>query len=142
MALPVSDHGKWATGMMKKLLDVSAIPANALYQAKNAAMRPNEPPALIAVGFGALAAVSFMYPIAKQRNARSSVRKSKKNATVDLRVQRRRTVVKTNHPYSRSVSVHTSSEDCIPKGIARKIDGTLKHRPPFREKKQSRNHPV
>lgn len=46
LARPVGDHGKWATGMMKKLLLVSAIPARALYHAANAAKKPKRPPAL------------------------------------------------------------------------------------------------
>lgn len=37
---PFADHGKCATGMMKKLFPVSAIPARALYQARKAANRP------------------------------------------------------------------------------------------------------
>lgn len=67
---PLSDQGKWATGIRKKELLESAIPARALYlviisyelvrlgvciayQARNAASKPNPPPALMAVASGA-----------------------------------------------------------------------------------------
>lgn len=74
---PLSDQGKWATGTTKKLvvhvskisrleiycgsylLDESAIPAKALYQARNAARIPKPPPALIAVVFVAAAPVAL-----------------------------------------------------------------------------------
>lgn len=83
--------------MMKKLLLVSAIPANALYQASKAAAIPNAPPALIKELLGA-PPVCFWYPSAKNKKAKSRVRKSRKKATVDLRVQRRSIVVNTNQP--------------------------------------------
>jgi hypothetical protein len=79
------------------LLLESAIPAKALYQARNAARIPNPPPALMAVLFGAPLEWS-RYPIPRQRKARSSVKKSEKNATVDLRVQSKSRKVKINQP--------------------------------------------
>jgi hypothetical protein len=79
------------------LLLESAIPAKALYQARNAARIPNPPPALMAVPFGAPLEWS-RYPIPRQRKARSRVKKSEKNATVDFRVQRRSKKVKMNQP--------------------------------------------
>merc|ERR1711977_285385 len=50
---PFSDQGKWATGMRKKELLGSAIPARALYQAMKAAKIPNAPPAIIQPSCGA-----------------------------------------------------------------------------------------
>jgi hypothetical protein len=44
--------------------------------------------------------LGFRYPIPSRRKARSSVKKSKKNATVDFRVQKTRIVVKMNQPWS------------------------------------------
>ena len=41
---------------------------------------------------------ALRYPIPKRRKAMSRVKKSRKNATVDLSVQISRTVVKMNHP--------------------------------------------
>lgn len=40
ISLPFALHGKCATGIMKKLFPVSAIPARALYHARNAANSP------------------------------------------------------------------------------------------------------
>jgi hypothetical protein len=45
------------------------------------------------------------YPIPRHINARSKVKKSRKNATVDLSVQRRRRNVKMNQPCERYVSI-------------------------------------
>jgi hypothetical protein len=53
LSMPFADHGKCITGMRKKLFDVSAIPAKALYHARNAAKRPKYPPPLINVPLGA-----------------------------------------------------------------------------------------
>lgn len=84
--------------MMKKLLDVSAIPASALYQAKKAARTPKAPPARVRPVFGSPAAFSYMYAQASKRNVMSNVKKSKKKARVDFRVQKSSSVVKINHP--------------------------------------------
>lgn len=84
-------------GVGSHLLEVSAIPATALYQARNAAMSPNQPPALMMGTLGAPSLVCRL-PIASNRKARSSVKKSKKKATVDLRVQMSRMKVKMNQP--------------------------------------------
>lgn len=94
---PLSDHGKCATGMTKKLLLESAIPARALYQAKNAARIPKAPPALMAEIRGA-PSTRARYPIPRQRNARSRVKKREKKATVDLTVQMSNKKVKMNQP--------------------------------------------
>lgn len=83
--------------MMKKLFDVSAMPARALYQAANAARIPKAPPALMQDVLGC-PPEGWRYPMASRRNARSSVKNKKKKATVDLNVQNKRRVVKMNHP--------------------------------------------
>lgn len=80
------------------LLESSRIPANAEYHAKNALQIPNAPPVLIRLGPGAPAAFGLSQPRARKRKARSSVKKSRKKATVDRSVARRRRVVKINHP--------------------------------------------
>jgi hypothetical protein len=41
---------------------------------------------------------AYRYPRKRKRNAKSRKKKSKKNATVDLRVHNKRIVVKMNHP--------------------------------------------
>lgn len=82
--------------MIKKLLEVSAIPARALYQAANAANIPKAPPARMQPVFGAPVEPTCRYPIANIRNAMSRVKKRKKNATVDFSVQMRRRKVKIN----------------------------------------------
>lgn len=87
--------------MMKKLLEVSAIPAKALYQAKKAAARPKAPPPRMRPVLGSPAAFSYMYAHASRRNAMSRVKKSRKKASVDLKVQTSRMVVKMNQPWSR-----------------------------------------
>jgi hypothetical protein len=123
---PFSDQGKCATGMMKKLgerqglaeltieigrdapqntttgrtylFEVSAIPANALYQASNAASIPKTPPAMVSWGCTSPFGPCLMKEMARQRKARSKVKKSEKKATVDFRVQMSRIVVKMNQP--------------------------------------------
>lgn len=80
------------------LLEVSAIPARALYQANRAARRPNAPPAMVRPWCGFPSASSLRYEMARKRKARSRVKKREKNATVDFRVQSRRMVVKMNQP--------------------------------------------
>lgn len=87
------------TGMMKKLFEVSAIPARALYQAKKAAANPKPPPALTQEGLGWSSEFSYMYAMASMRKARSRVKKRRKNARVDFKVQTRSTVVKINQPF-------------------------------------------
>jgi hypothetical protein len=79
------------------LLLESAIPAKALYQAKKAARIPKTPPALMILRVGAPLSRT-RYPIPSSKKARSRVKKSKKKATVDLSVQRRRRKVKMNQP--------------------------------------------
>jgi hypothetical protein len=87
------NHGPGAT----YLFEVSAIPAKALYQARNAARIPNPPPALMSVGSGA-PSTRWRLPIPSIKKAKSSVKKSMKNATVDFRVQIKRRKVKMNQP--------------------------------------------
>ena len=103
------------TGTRKKELLGSAIPARALYlsvmsagglfrqakathHAKNAAKMPNTPPAVRQPGCGTPLLSACKYAIPSVRNAMSSVKNSKKKATVDLSVQIKRTVVKMNQP--------------------------------------------
>ena len=81
------------------LFPSSAIPAKALYQAINAANSPKNPPALMIGGLGAPAASRCRYPIPSRRKVKSRKKNSKKNATVERRVQMRRIVVKINHPF-------------------------------------------
>lgn len=80
------------------LLDVSAIPANALYQAINAVMTPKIPPALLMLAFKPPTSVCWNRAIARSRNVMSKKKNSEKNATVDFSVHRRRMVVKIHHP--------------------------------------------
>jgi hypothetical protein len=83
------------------LFELSAIPASALYHAANAAMSPKAPPATIHPPCG-FAPSFWRYPIPSRRNAMSSVKKRKKNATVDRSVHKRRMVVKINQPIKKS----------------------------------------
>jgi hypothetical protein len=76
----------------------SAIPANALYHAKSAAKIPKYPPALINLVSVFPLSSAYKWPRKRKRNARSSVKKSMKKATVERRVQSRRMVVKMNQP--------------------------------------------
>ena len=80
------------------LLESSAIPAKALYHARNAASNAKKPPALRMGGFGMSIASRCRYPMLSSMNARSRVKNSKKNATVERRVQSTRSVVKMNQP--------------------------------------------
>ncbi len=80
------------------LLEVSAIPARALYQARKAARIPKTPPATVKPWLGAPLGPILMNEMARKRKARSRVKKSMKNATVDFRVHIRRIVVKMNQP--------------------------------------------
>lgn len=83
--------------MMKKLFEVSAIPASALYQARKAAIIPKAPPARVRPIL-APAAPGYRYDRARKRNAKSSVKNSRKKASVDLSVHMSKIVVKINHP--------------------------------------------
>jgi hypothetical protein len=75
----------------------SAIPAKALYQAAKEARRPKTPPALMTLALG-VPSVAWRYPIPRRRKAMSRVKKRKKKATVERRVQMTRMVVKMNQP--------------------------------------------
>jgi hypothetical protein len=81
---------------------LSAIPANALYQAAKAAKSPKYPPALIHEAFGPYEPLGPMeldkYPIPRRRNAMSRKKNSRKKATVDLKVHIKSKVVKIHHP--------------------------------------------
>jgi len=136
---PLSDHGKCATGTTKKLLLESAKPAKALYQARNAARIPNPPPALIAVLFGAPLEWS-RYPIPRQRKARSRVKKSEKNATVDLRVHKRSRKVNINQPnkknpkeFKKTALVPPPSAVTIPKPPGVRVMAKEIQKPPYEE---------
>lgn len=93
----MGDQGKWATGMMKKLLLLSAIPARALYQAAKADRRPKRPPAFWSLRLGKPPEGSKKAS-PRSRKVMSRKKKSRKNATVDLRVHRTRMKVKINQP--------------------------------------------
>ncbi len=86
------------------LLESSRIPANALYQAVNAASSPKNPPALIIGGFGAPLELRCRYPMPRRRNAMSRVKKRVKNATVERSVATKRMVVKMNQPCKSCIS--------------------------------------
>ena len=85
-SMPFADHGKWPIGIRKKLLLSSNNPATALYQAKKAAQRPKKPPVLMRSPLTTPGAVSCKWPIARNKKAKSRVKKSKKNARDDFRV--------------------------------------------------------
>ena len=80
-----------------KLFEESQIPAQALYQARNAASNPKKPPALLTGTFRS-PSTSWKRAIARRRKAISSVKKSRKKASVDFSVQKTRIVVKMNQP--------------------------------------------
>jgi hypothetical protein len=93
----IIDASETIEGSKTDLLELSAIPASALYQAVNAASNPNAPPAVIHAEFGALP-LFCRYPMPRSKKAMSSVKNRKKKATVERSVQIRRIVVKMNHP--------------------------------------------
>lgn len=84
--------------MMKKLLLESAIPARALYQATKAVRRPKKPPALIRWVCGWPWGSWKRYPTPSMRKVISRKKNSRKKATVDRKVQKRRMVLKMNQP--------------------------------------------
>lgn len=78
---------------------LSAIPEKALYHARKAAIMPKPPPALVSLLAESRAPLSSAYSAqASMRNARSRVKKSRKNMTVERSVQSSRMVVKMNQP--------------------------------------------
>jgi len=84
---------------------VSAIPAKALYHARKAASMPKPPPALVSFSADLRAPLLVAYsPQASMRKARSSVKKSMKNMTVDRSVHSNRMKVKTNQPVRKKPS--------------------------------------
>jgi hypothetical protein len=101
LCLPSSLHGKCNTGTKKKVLPLSAIPANMFHQAINAATIPKEPPARFKAWLGVVTpfmVVVYMYPVASMRKVSHTVRKREEKATVDLRVRSQRMKVKMNQP--------------------------------------------
>lgn len=80
------------------------MPASATHQAKNAARRAKNPPAIRTFSFGSCFSLRRIYPTPRSKNAMSTVKKSEKKMTVDLRVQRSMRNVKMNHPYGTVVS--------------------------------------
>lgn len=85
----------WHTGMVKKLLDVSAIPARAFHQAINAVIKPKIPAAFWT---GRLTEPSTVLKcaIARSKNVMSRKKNRLKKARVDFKVQTRSKVVKMN----------------------------------------------
>jgi hypothetical protein len=79
------------------LLEESAIPAQALYQAQKAARRPKKPAAWI-TGFLGAPLEWRSQPIPRRRNVISSQKNKRKNMSVERRVQKSRIVVKMNQP--------------------------------------------
>ena len=86
----------------------SAIPAKALYQARNAANNAKYPPALI-IGVLGAPSVACKYPILRSKNAMSRVKKSKKKATVERSVQISSKNVKMNHPIRKNPKAFAKS---------------------------------
>lgn len=80
------------------LFDSSNIPARAQYHAANADSKLKKPAVLIIGGFGPPLASRCKYPIPSNKNEISSVKKMKKNATVERSVAMRRRVVNMNQP--------------------------------------------
>lgn len=96
-SLTLSLHGKWTTGITKKLLLLSAIPASILYHAKKAAIIPNAPPALVRATFAAPSTLAtYALPSIKYVNHTKS--NSEENATVDFSVQVHKMKVNMNQP--------------------------------------------
>ena len=93
----MSAHGKCRTGTTKKELLGSAMPASALYHAKKAARMPKAPPARKQPVFGS-PPDGCRYATPRKRKVRSSVKNSRKNATVDFKVQMSKMKVKMNQP--------------------------------------------
>lgn len=84
---------------------LSWIPAKALYQAKNAAKKPNRPPVFCRAKAAVALPKSLAYcSMARNKKHRSRVKKRRKKATVDRRVQRRMMVVKMNQPVKKKPS--------------------------------------
>lgn len=97
-SMPLTDQGKWRTGITKKLFESSIIPANTLYHATKDVRSPKNPPALMMGGFGKPSLLRCRYPMASRSKVKSTVKNRKKNAKVDRRVSRRRSVVNMNQP--------------------------------------------
>lgn len=99
--LPFSLQGKCNTGTKKKLLPLSAIPANMFHQAMKPATMPKAPPARLQFWLGAVTpsiVVVYMYPVASIRKVSHTVKKSEEKATVDFRVRIQIRKVKMNQP--------------------------------------------
>lgn len=90
----IDKEERWVT----HLFESSAIPANALYHARNAASSPKKPPALMIGTVGFPFALRCRYPIPSSKKVRSRVKKRRKKAMVERRVATRRIVVKMNQP--------------------------------------------
>lgn len=126
-ARPFSDQGKCQTGIVKKELELSAIPASATYliaptcqqlllavhfrgretyQARNAANKPNMPPAFwIAVSWPPPTTSGVRrYEIPRRRKVIQTQKKRVLKTTVDFRVQSQRRKVNMNHPWDHQLS--------------------------------------
>lgn len=83
------------TGMVKKLLDVSAIPARAFHHAINAVIRPKIPAAFWTERLTPPSTV-LKCAIARSKKVMSRKKNRLKNARVDFMVQTKSNVVKIN----------------------------------------------
>ena len=78
---------------------LSAIPANALYQARKAAIIPKPPPACVSLwAISVVPLLAANSPQASIRKAKSRVKNSMKNMTVDRKVHKSKMVVNMNQP--------------------------------------------
>lgn len=81
--------------MVKKLFEVSAIPASAFHQAMKAVIRPKTP-AVLLMGTLIPPSTGMKCAMARSRKVMSRKKNKLKKARVDLRVQKRRIVVNTH----------------------------------------------
>lgn len=86
------------TGTMKKLFDLSSIPARAFHHAINAVINPKIPAAFVIGALVEPSAPCWKWATVRSRKVMSRKKNSEKKARVDLNVQIRQRVVKMNHP--------------------------------------------
>lgn len=96
--------GNEHTGMVKKLLDSSAMPARAFHQAMNAVIKPKIPAAFWTARLTPPSTV-LKCAIARSKYVKSRKKKRLKKARVDFKVQTRSSVVKINQLQLRKVSL-------------------------------------
>ncbi len=82
------------------LFESSAIPATAIYHAKNADNRPNSPPAFCkpAIGTPPVTSGVKMYASARRRNVIQSQKNRRQKTHVERRVKIQKRKVMMNHP--------------------------------------------